>query len=284
VSIANPGPEIKTQQGGAILTVVAVLGFMLVVVQGSVYYRAKGGNRFQGTEKDKILASQLAEAGIEENIADIGKRKLRVHSGLIDTTTYDHKGFEGGTYTSRLTTVAMGAQADTVDLVSTGSMGNGTQSVKARLRLKKYLDTTRTPIVVVVPFDSTYTLTHVVQDTAASTTIKDPMSMPAVNTTPAYAACMASGSNKCDVCHLPSGDVSKANVINISKNAIGTHISHHGDYVSTDNSCDLYKPKTVYTYSSHTVTETKHVMVDHTTYSTTVVVDTAVKVQVLSWK
>ncbi len=278
-------PSLSDNQNGAgILTVVAVLGLLVMMVEGSIYYRARSGARFLGAEANKVLASQMAEAGVEENIADLGKRTLRVHSHMVDTTTYNHKALEEGSYTSRLTTVAIGPTADTVDLVSTGTVGRGSQSITARLRLKKYLDTTRTPLVVVVPFDSVSTVTHAVADTAVSTTVKDPETMPTLNTTPAYTACMASGAKKCDVCHLPSGDVTKANVINIAKAAIATHISHHGDYVTTDNSCDLYKPKTVITITHHNVTQTVHTMVNHTTYDTTVVIDTAVKVQILSWK
>jgi hypothetical protein len=108
--------------------------------------------------------------------------------------------------------------------------------------------------------------------------------MPAVDKTPAYTACMASSGKKCDICHLPSGDISKANVINVSKSAIGTHISHHGDYVTTDGSCDLYKPKPVITVTYRSVIDTVTTVVDKTVYDTTIIIDTAIKVQVLSWK
>lgn len=279
--MAKPGDR---QYGGGILTAVAVLGFLLVVVQGSVYYRSKGSTKLLGSEKNKVLATQMAEAGVEANIADLGKRKIKVQHGMHDFVTYDREGLDAGTYSSRLTTVAVGAAADTIDLVATGNVGASSQSVSARLRLKKFLDTTRTPIVVVVPFDSAFTVIDTVPDTTSATVFMNPNAMPAVNATPAYTACMASSAHKCDVCHLPGGDVSKANVINISKSAIGTHIGHHGDYVTTDNSCDLYKPKTVVTISHHAVTRTAHVMVDHSTYDTTLVIDTAVKVQILSWK
>jgi hypothetical protein len=284
----NQSTEIKTgrgQEGGGILTVVAVLGLLLMMVQGSIYYRAQGSAKLLRSEKNKVAASQLAEAGIEENIADFGKRTIRITSGVIDSVTYANKSFEGGTFTSRLTTVAVGTNADTVDLVSTGTYGRVSQSVTARLKLKKYMDTTRTPIMVVTPEVHVTYVPRSVAHADTDTTIMDPNSMPALDKTPAYAACMASSATKCDICHLPSGDVSKANVINISKkNAIGTHISHHGDYVTTDNSCDLYKPKTVITVTYHSVIDTVTTVVDKTTYDTTIVIDTAIKVQILSWK
>ncbi|MDB5102365.1 MAG: hypothetical protein JWP91_54 [Fibrobacteres bacterium] len=268
------------QAGGGMLSVVAVIGVVLLLVQGTMYHRAKGSAAFLGSEKTKVLALQMAEAGVEDNIADIGARTLRIRSGLIDTVTYDHKSLEGGFYTSRLTTVATGAAADTIDLVSAGTVGKATQTVRARLKLKKHLDTTRTPILTVTPVSVSTLVTHAVPETTV--TVLKPESVPPLNSTSAYTACMSSASNKCDVCHLPSGDVTKAVVIEVSKPSIGTHVSHHGDYVTTDKSCDLYKPKANITI--HTITEMVTTLVDKTTYDTTVSIDTTVKVQILSWK
>jgi hypothetical protein len=266
------------------LTVVATLGVLLVTVQGTLYYKAKGSARFLGMEKTKVVAQQLAEAGVEENIADIGRRTLRIHSGMSDTVTYAEKSFGGGSYTTRLTTVGLGVAADTIDILSTGKVGKGSQSVTTRMKLRKVMDTTRTPRVVVAPETSYTYLNHSVPDTARVTTVQDPMEMPDVDKTPAYTACMASSPKKCDVCHLPGSDVTKANVINISKSAIGTHITHHGDYVTTDGTCDIYKPKIKETISFRTVMDSTRTIVNKTTYDTTVVIDTMVKVQVLSWR
>lgn len=274
----------KNERGGGLLAVVTVLGVVMVLVQGSMYYRTKASFKFVGKEKNKILAQQMAEAGVEENIADIGTRKLRVTPSMSHFTTYNHKSLGEGTYSSELTTVALGSAADTVDLTSTGTVGSGSQTVQARLKLKKYIDTTRTPIAIVKP-DTTVTYSsHTVPDTTITVTVKDPNTMPAVNTTPAYTACMSSSAKKCDVCHLPGGDLSKANVINISKSAVDTHISHHGDYVTTDGSCDLYKPKTVKTITTKTVPDTTRYITNHTVYDTTLAIDTLIKVQFLSWK
>ncbi|MDQ3002087.1 MAG: hypothetical protein M3Y08_12615 [Fibrobacterota bacterium] len=280
----NTSGNRNSQAGGGMLSVVAVLGMVLLLVQGTMYHRAKSSARFLGSEKTKVLAQQMAEAGVEENIADIGARTLRLRSGLIDTVTYDNKALEGGFYTSTLTTVSIGAAADTIDLVSKGSVGKATQTVRARLKLKKYLDTTLTPIMFVEP-DTTYSyVTVTVPETTTTTVVLDPSSMPDVDNTPAYTACMSSGGKKCDVCHLPGGDLSKAHVINISKSAIKTHVNHHGDYVTTDGTCDLYDPVTsdVITMSTHV--DTVVTVTDMTTYDTTLVIDTLVKVQILSWK
>lgn len=274
----------RGQAGGGLLTVVATLGLLLLLAQGSSYYRARTSAKFLGGEKNKVLALQMAEAGVEDNIADIGMRKIKITGHDLDTFTYVNKPLEGGTYSSRLKTVAMGPKADTVDLTSTGLVGGGSSSVLARLRLKKYLDTTKTPILHVIPETTWTVVSRSVPHSDTTVTVKDPETMPAVNTTPAYTACMGSSAKKCDICHLPGGDASKANVINVAKSAIGTHISHHGDYVTTDGTCDLYKPKTVITITYHVTLDSTRVVTDHSTYDTTVVIDTAVKVQILSWK
>ena len=277
-----PSPT-RGQAGGGMLIVVAVLGCVLMVVQGTLYYKSKGSMKFLGSEKSKVLAQQLAEAGVEDNIADLGRRKLKVRADIHDSVTYNGKAFGTGSYTTRLTTVAIGAAADTVDLVSTGSVGRGSQTVRARMKLNKVMDTTRTPIVIVTPLVTLTFTNRTVPDSTYVNKVQDPEAMPALNTTAAYAACQ-SGSKKCDVCHLPGGDVSKANVINISKSAVDTHISHHGDYITTDGTCDIYKPVPVLTISYRTVTDTTRTVVDKTTYDTTVVIDTMVKVQILSWR
>jgi hypothetical protein len=272
------------QTGGGLLAVITVMGIVMVLTQGSMYYRSSANAKFVGSEKNKILAQQMAEAGVEDNIGELGTRNLKVTPNMVDYITFSHKSLGGGSYSSKLTTVGTGALADTIDLTSTGVVGTSSQKVQARLKLKKFLDSTRVPLIVVTP-ETTLTITsHTVPETTTTVTVMDPNAMPDLNVTPAYIACFASGAKKCDVCHLPGGDVSKANVINIAKPAIGTHISHHGDYVTTDGSCDMYKPKTVKIITNKTVPDTLRVIVNRTTYDTTVTVDTAIKVQFLSWK
>ncbi len=277
-------PELHSQAGAGMLSIVATLGAILVMVQGTIYYKAKGSAKFLGMEKSKVVAQQLAEAGVEENIADLGRRTLRISPSMHDTVTYADKAFGGGTYTTRLTPVGLGAAADTVDLVSTGSVGRGTQTVRARMKLRKVMDTTRTPRVIVAPETSYTYVNRNVPDTARDTTVQDPMLMPDVEHTPAYTACMSSSAKKCDVCHLPSMDVTKANVINISKSSIHTHVTHHGDYVTTDGTCDIYQPRVTLTITYHIVPDSTRTIVNRTTYDTTVVIDTMVKVQVISWR
>jgi hypothetical protein len=272
------------QRGAGLLTIVALLGGIMLMVQGTLFYKARSSAKFVNMEKNKILAQQMAEAGVEDNIAEIGLRKLKVTAGMTNYTTFDHKALGGGFYTSKLTTLAIGASADTVDLASTGSVGTSSATVCARLQLKKYLDTSKTAIIVVKP-ETTITITsRVVPETTTTITVKDPETMPLINTTSAYAAFMSSGEKKTNICHLPSGDVTKANVIDVARAAVDTHISHHGDYLTTDLTCDIYKPKTVLTITTKSVLDTTRSITDKTTYDTSLVIDTVVKTKFLSWK
>lgn len=271
----------QSQAGGILLAVVTVLGVVMILVQGSVFYRAKGSANFVGSEKGKILAQQMAEAGVEDNIADLGSRKFKVTGSLNNYTTYDHKSLGDGSYTSQITTVGMGSAADTVDLRSTGVVGKGTQTVLTRLRLRKFMDTTLTTASVDTTEMVTTIGSHAVPETT-TTAPMNPAAMPAVNTTAAYTSCMASALPKCDVCHLPGGVVAAATVLNIAKGLIITHKTHVGDYVTTDGTCDLYKAKQTITFTM--VPDTTTALVHHTVLDTTLAIDTAVKVQFLSWK
>ncbi len=284
-NIPVESPLGQGQAGGGMLTMVAVLGGILMLVQGTVYYKSKGSTRFLGSEKSKVLAQQMAEAGVEDNIADLGRRKIRIGPGFHDSTTHEGKHFGNGTYTTRLSMVGTGSDADTVDLVSTGSVGRGSQSVQARMKLRKVMDTTRTPRVTVKP-ETTYAYASRSQsDTLRDTVLFNAASLPALNMQAAYTACMNSSANKCDLCHLPPGNPSNVHVISVAKSAIrNSHVPHHGDYISTDGTCDLYKDRVNMSISMRTFIDTTRTIVDKTIYDTTVVIDTAVKVQILTWR
>jgi hypothetical protein len=268
------------QFGGGLLPVVAVAGVVMAMAHGTIYYKAKTSSAFLSGEKNKVLAMQAAEAGVEDAVSKLGTRRVIVSSGVTQVAIATNQHIGDGAFSTSLRTVSVGGQADTVDLLSQGGAKGKTQSVQARLRLRSVYDTVKTVVGVTVPvdttrFDSTIT-------TTTTSVVKDPNTVPDLNTTAAYTACMASSAKKCDVCHLPGGDVSKANVINISKSAISTHITHHGDYITTDGTCDVFQPKTVITKDTTVVAVT--FKVSHLVYSTTTTVDTAVKIQFLSWK
>ena len=284
--VSVPAAALRAQAGGGMLTIVATLGVLLILVQGTLYYKSKGSAKFLGSEKSKVLAQQISEAGVEDNIADLGRRTLKIRPGMPDTVTYSGKAFGGGSYTTRLTPVASGAAADTIDLTSTGTVGRGSQTVKARMKLRKVIDTTRTPRITVEPETSYTYASRTAADTTSDTVQFDPNSLPPVRDQAAYLACMASAGKFCDLCHLPPGLPSHVIPQTHNKNS-GTfqaHLDHHGDYITTDKTCDLYEPKVTVSISHRTVTDTTRSIADKTIYDTSVVIDTVVKVQILSWR
>ncbi|MEO6095055.1 MAG: hypothetical protein ABIW76_05055 [Fibrobacteria bacterium] len=216
MKIGNRSDSIRRGEAGSgVLTVVAALGLILLLIQGSTFYRARGSAKFLGSEKSKVMALQMAEAGVEENIADLAKGTVVPTAGTSNLVTYDHKGLVGGNYTSKLSTVAMGAGSspDTVDLTSTGAVGTIQQTIQARLRLNKYSATT-------------------------TTTPADPTTMPPVTSTPEYAACV---DPSCRVCHLPNSPSPVGGMVNTqSKLSMVSHNSHVGDYITTNGTCDRY--------------------------------------------
>jgi hypothetical protein len=210
------------QTGSGVLTVVAVLGLILLLIQGSTFYRARGSAKFLGSEKNKVIALQMAEAGVEENIADLAKGVVIPTSVTNNLVTYDQKALVGGSYSSRLSSVSIGAGAnpDTVDLTSTGVVGSVQQTIQTRLRLNKYSTTT-------------------------TITPPDPTTLPPVMTTPEWAACPTAG--PCRVCHIPPGpNVAGRYVASGTKAVIGgVHNGHVGDYITTNSTCDRYDASTV---------------------------------------
>jgi hypothetical protein len=278
-------PDFKGKQaGGALLSAVAITGVALVLIQGTLFYQSRESTKFLGSEASKIVALQLAEAGVEANIADLGSRTLRVDQHSTDLVTYENQAFGTGSFTTTLTRLGGAADADTVDVVSRGIVRGKEQTVTARLRLRGVLDSSLTPIMKADP-ETTYTFNaKVVAETTITTVTKDPSTMPALDKTPAYEACVGSSSKKCEVCHLPGGDPTKAGVTDVAKSALDTHIDHHGDYVTTDGTCDIYKPKEEKTVTLRNRIDTLMVVDENITYDTVAVVDTTVKVQVLSWR
>jgi hypothetical protein len=279
----SSGPG-DSQAGAGMIGVVAMLGLIFALVQGSLFFRTKSSARFLAGEKNKVVAQQVAEAGIEENIADLGSLKVIPASGMDGFATYTSQAVGAGTFTSTLTTLGMGPQADTVLLKSAGRVSAVSQSVSAKLRVRRFTDTLWNILSAdsVRVWDSTVTTT--VQNVTYVTVVQDPHAMPALNATPAYLACMASSGNKCDVCHIPGGNPSNRHVIEINKNAIHTHISHHGDYVTTDGTCDIYNPRIDSTVTTSTVNQLVTFRDTLVVYDTTYTTHTQAKVQVLSWK
>lgn len=272
------------ESGVSILAVVAILGVVFALVQGTVMYRTKSSARFQAVEMNKILAQQAAEAGIEENIADLGTRSLLPVAGMSGHATYTGKPVGSGVFSTYLTTQGMGPDGDTLELHSIGSVASTSQDVRARLRVRLNRDTS---MAVLEDIDTTVnTRVVAVQETTTvvDTVVQDPSAMPPLNTTAAYQACMSSSASTCSVCHIPLGNPANRHVITIGKPAIRPHFNHHGDYITTDGTCDIYEPKLV----TNTSISTSMVTRQDTTYTATsdtafTITETA-RIKILSWR
>jgi hypothetical protein len=284
---ASATPAYRTfpsQAGAGMLGIVALLGLTFALVQGALFYRSRASAGFIASEKNKILAQQAAEAGVEENIADLGTRKLRPYDGMHDFPTYTGRSVGAGTFSTSLTLLSRGAEADTLELRSQGRVSSCTQSVRAKLKVKRHMDTSLVPIML-VDIDTFMTPRTVsTPETTVTTVVMNPAEMPPLNTTPAYAACLSGSAKRCDVCHIPPGLFENRHVININKNSIDHHLDCHGDYVTTDGTCDLYQPREERRITWHSITVMDTALVDNTLYDTVVVIDTLARVRILSWK
>ncbi len=282
--IARQETRNKGQNGAGLLSIVTGMGVIAALVQGSLYYQAKSSNAFILSEAHKTLAREMAEAGIEANIADIGQGALTITEGMDSYATYDREALGDGAYSTNLSAVGTSPEMDTIDINSTGFFRSQSHSILARLKVRKYFDTVST-ISMITAIDTNSVVEIIsVPDTTVTVTQMDPADMPALNEQPAYDACLASSAKKCDICHIPSGNPDNRHVQSVSKSAIDTHVDHHGDYVTTDGTCDMYDP--VETLNITMVASAVTVV----TYDTTAVFDTALvisersKTQVLSWK
>lgn len=284
-------PEMETknkafgrQFGGGLLPAIAAAGVVMVMTQGTIFYKAKTSNKFLVEERNKIMAQQAAEAGVENSIADLGSRRLVVNSEMENYVAAKDKEIGSGSFTTMLTTLSMGPDGDTVNLNSLGMFKNKNKDVTAKLRLHNAFDTNMVVVSVETPETTITTATVTVTDTTYTSTVLDPMTLPLIDVTPAYTACMASAGHKCEICHLTSSDVNSKMVVDVAKPSIWKHIVHHGDYVTTDGTCDIYNPVLTPSYSTYNKIVTDTVVTPKITYSPTIAIDTLVKVEVLSWR
>lgn len=283
-SESKPWAGMAGQFGGGLLPVVATAAVIMVMTQGALFYKSKTSAQFLSGERNKIMAQQAAEAGVEDAIAEIGSRRILVTENMADHVLARGEQIGNGRYSTTLTTLARGSNGDTVDLTSTGEVKDKVKSIYAKLRLRNIIDSSPAIVAVPTPVTTTTITSTVVYDTSVTVTVQDPNTMPPLNTTAAYAACMASPGNRCNICHIPPGNPGNRHVIGVAKPAIHTHVSHHGDYVTTDGTCDIYLPDTTETVTSRMVLDTIVNTVVNITFDTTMHLDTTVRVQVLTWR
>jgi hypothetical protein len=131
------------ERGAAALPIIITIAVAITLLQVPLLFKTKSGNKFSGTQKSNITAKSLAEAGIDEVIADIGRKAITV-TLATDTTPYHNVGLGRGTYTTRIK--GYQTNPDRVEVISTGRIGSTVQSIRAKLELVKTLTT--------IPYDT----------------------------------------------------------------------------------------------------------------------------------
>lgn len=137
------GGGLCRERGAAALPIIITVAVAITLLQVPLLYKTKSGNKFSGMQKSNISAKSLAEAGIDEVISDIGQKSLVV-TAATDTIPYDDVGLGRGTYTTSVR--AYQTNPDRVEVVSTGKVGNSTQTIRAKMELVKTLTT--------IPYDT----------------------------------------------------------------------------------------------------------------------------------
>ncbi|MDQ3002083.1 MAG: hypothetical protein M3Y08_12595 [Fibrobacterota bacterium] len=133
----------RRERGAAALPIIITVAVAITLLQVPLLYKTKSGNKFSGIQKSNISAKSLAEAGIDEVISDIGQKSMVV-TAATDTTPYEDVGLGRGTYTTSVR--AYQTNPDRVEVLSTGKVGNSTQTIKAKMELVKTLTT--------IPYDT----------------------------------------------------------------------------------------------------------------------------------
>lgn len=133
----------RREAGVAALPIIITIAVAITLLQVPLLYKTNTGNKFSGSQKSNITAKSLAEAGIDGVISDIGRKAIRI-SAATDTIPFENVGLGRGTYTTSIR--AYQTNPDRIEVVSTGKIGNNSQSVRAKMELVKTLTT--------IPYDT----------------------------------------------------------------------------------------------------------------------------------
>jgi len=136
-------PGGSRQEGAAVLPIIIGIAVAITLVQVPLLFKTKSGNSFSGAQKSNISAKELAEAGIDALISDIGRQAIIVNS-TTDTMPYVGKSLGRGSFSTKVKTYQMNPAR--VQVLSAGTVGNSSQSIEAKMEVVK-TETT-------IPFDT----------------------------------------------------------------------------------------------------------------------------------
>ncbi len=112
----------------AVITVAVILG----ILQVPLLYKVNSSTQFSGTQKVDMSAKSMAESGVEQVIADIGLKKLRIKP-TTDTLAYHNMTLGKGKYSAQVTTYS--TSPERVLVKSEGQFRGTSQGVTAKLEL-----------------------------------------------------------------------------------------------------------------------------------------------------
>jgi hypothetical protein len=135
--------KVQRQEGAAVLPIIIGIAVAITLIQVPLLFKTKSGNKFSGSQKSNISAKEMAEAGIDALISDIGRKAITV-GPATDTMPYVGVTLGRGAFSTRVQTYQMNPAR--VRVVSAGSVGSNAQSIEARMEVVK-TETT-------VPFDT----------------------------------------------------------------------------------------------------------------------------------
>jgi hypothetical protein len=124
----------RTQSGVAVLPIIIGVAVAITLLQVPLLFKTKSGNSFSGAQKSNISAKEMAEAGIDAVISDIGRKAIIVRS-TTDTLPYSGVALGRGNYSTQVKTYQL--NPDRVKVVSAGTVGGKSQSIEAKMELVK---------------------------------------------------------------------------------------------------------------------------------------------------
>lgn len=124
----------RPQSGAAVLPIIIGVAVAITLLQVPLLFKTKSGNSFSGAQKSNITAKEMAEAGIDAVISDIGRKAIIV-KGTTDTLPYSGVQLGRGSYSTQIKTYQL--NPDRVKVVSAGTVGGKSQSIEAKMELVK---------------------------------------------------------------------------------------------------------------------------------------------------
>jgi hypothetical protein len=124
----------RPQSGAAVLPIIIGVAVAITLLQVPLLFKTKSGNSFSGAQKSNITAKEMAEAGIDAVISDIGRKAILVRS-TTDTLPYAGVTLGRGSYSAQVKTYQL--NPDRIKVVSSGTIGGKSQSIEAKMELVK---------------------------------------------------------------------------------------------------------------------------------------------------